>query len=180
GLAIVAVLTVLTPYTPMLFMGEEWAASTPWQFFTSHPEPELGRATAEGRIAEFAAMGWDAAVVPDPQDPATFTRSKLDWSERESGVHARILSLYRALTALRRRIPSLTDPAFRSVVAEADEERRIFRLRRDEVEIIVNFSETEVAVALEGGEAVLLATDAATALIDEVLRLPARSAVVLA
>ena len=52
-------LTVLSPFTPMLFMGEEWAASTPWQFFTSHPEPELGRATAEGRIAEFAAMGWD-------------------------------------------------------------------------------------------------------------------------
>ena len=57
GLAIAAVLTLLAPFTPMLFMGEEWAASTPWQFFTSHPEPELGRATAEGRIAEFAAHG---------------------------------------------------------------------------------------------------------------------------
>jgi maltooligosyltrehalose trehalohydrolase len=81
GLAIAAALTVLSPFTPMLFMGEEWAASTPWQFFTSHPEPDLGRATAEGRIAEFERMGWDPAVVPDPQDPETFRRSKLDWGE---------------------------------------------------------------------------------------------------
>src|SRR5918993_1544848 len=94
GLAIAAVLTVLSPFTPMLFMGEEWAASTPWQFFTSHPEPELGRATAEGRIAEFAAMGWDRSVVPDPQDPQTFTRSKLQWDERDAGIHARTLALY--------------------------------------------------------------------------------------
>ena len=57
----------------MLFMGEEYGATTPWQFFTSHPEPELGKATAEGRIKEFERMGWDPAVVPDPQDPETFT-----------------------------------------------------------------------------------------------------------
>ena len=52
----------------MLFMGEEWGATTPWQFFTAHPEPELGRATAARPIEEFARMGWDPAVVPDPQD----------------------------------------------------------------------------------------------------------------
>ena len=80
-LACAALLTLAGPFTPMLFQGEEWAASTPFQFFTSHPEPELGKATAEGRIAEFERMGWDPAVVPDPQDPATFERSKLDWSE---------------------------------------------------------------------------------------------------
>jgi hypothetical protein len=58
-LRLAAAATLLSPFTPMLFMGEEWGASTPWQFFTSHPEPDLGRATAEGRIAEFARMGWD-------------------------------------------------------------------------------------------------------------------------
>ena len=58
-LAIAAVLTLTSAFTPMLFMGEEWGATTPWQFFTAHPEPELGRATAEGRIQEFARMGWD-------------------------------------------------------------------------------------------------------------------------
>jgi maltooligosyltrehalose trehalohydrolase len=89
----------------MLFMGEEWAATTPWQFFTSHPEPELGKATAEGRIAEFARMGWDPAVVPDPQDPQTYLRSKLDWSELSGRENARMLEWYRALAALRRTVP---------------------------------------------------------------------------
>ena len=97
----------------MLFQGEEWAASTPFQFFTSHPEPELGRATAEGRIAEFERMGWDPAVVPDPQDPATFERSKLDWSEARHRRGTRGCStVYRRLAALRRALPELTDPAF--------------------------------------------------------------------
>ena len=85
-LAVGATLVLTSPFTPMLFMGEEWGASTPWQFFTSHPEPELGKATAEGRIGEFAEHGWDADVVPDPQDPETFTRSKLDWSELVAGA----------------------------------------------------------------------------------------------
>ena len=84
-LACAALLTLCGPFTPMLFQGEEWAASTPFQFFTSHPEEELGRATAEGRIAEFARHGWDPDAVPDPQDPATFERSKLDWSELDVG-----------------------------------------------------------------------------------------------
>ncbi|MET0297714.1 MAG: malto-oligosyltrehalose trehalohydrolase [Microbacterium sp.] len=179
GLAIAAVLTVLTPYTPMLFMGEEWAASTPWQFFTSHPEPELGRATAEGRIAEFAAMGWDESVVPDPQDPQTFLRSKLDWQELGDGTHARMLALYRALTALRARVPALTDPAFAALEASADEDERWFRLRRGSVEILVNFSDETRALVVGAEPAVLLSTDAATALTGESIRLAPRSAVVL-
>ena len=79
-----------------------WAASTPFQFFTSHPEEELGKATAEGRIAEFARHGWDPEAVPDPQDPATFERSKLDWSELESDRGRRMLGGYRNLVRLRR------------------------------------------------------------------------------
>ncbi|MGB4776929.1 malto-oligosyltrehalose trehalohydrolase, partial [Microbacterium sp.] len=94
-LAVAAVLTLTAPGTPMLFMGEEWGASTPWQFFTSHPEPELAAATRRGRTEEFAGMGWDPALVPDPNDPATFQRSKLDWSEVARGDHARLLDLYR-------------------------------------------------------------------------------------
>ena len=68
-LACAALLTLCGPFTPMLFMGEEWAASTPFQFFTSHPEPDLGRATAEGRIAEFERMGWDAVRGARPAGP---------------------------------------------------------------------------------------------------------------
>ncbi|MDN3494529.1 malto-oligosyltrehalose trehalohydrolase [Planococcus sp. APC 4015] len=179
GLAIAAVLTVLTPFTPMLFMGEEWAASTPWQFFTSHPEPELGRATAEGRIAEFEAMGWDESVVPDPQDPQTFLRSKLVWDERDTGRHARLLALYRALIALRSEVAALTDPSFASVQASADEDERWFRLRRGAVEILVNFSHETRTLEVGDSPDVLLSTDAATALIGEAISLPPRSAVVI-
>ena len=133
----------------MLFMGEEWAASTPFQFFTSHPEPELGKATAEGRIEEFERMGWDPAVVPDPQDPATFQRSKLDWSELAAGRHAVLLDVYRRLAgAAARACPSSRDPSFASTcTAEADEGRRVFALRRGDLLLAVNFGDVPVDAA---------------------------------
>lgn len=180
GLAIAAVLTVLSPFTPMLFMGEEWAASTPWQFFTSHPEPELGRATAEGRIAEFAAMGWDRSVVPDPQDPETFARSKLDWDEKERDVHARLLGLYRSLIALRRDEPDLTDPAFGALEADADETTRVFRLRRGGTQILVNFADEARRMPVPPSASVLLTTHDGFTIDQADAVLPARSAVVLA
>jgi len=177
-LAIAAVFTLCSPYTPMLFQGEEWGASTPWQFFTSHPEPDLGRATAEGRIAEFAAMGWDPATVPDPQDPKTFERSKLDWSELAGEEHARLLTLYRELIALRRTLPALTDPDFARLRASFDDDLRWFRLERDDVSIVANFGESEVTLpVLEA--TVVLSTDAAARLDGTTLVLPSHAAVIL-
>ncbi|MFE7845101.1 malto-oligosyltrehalose trehalohydrolase [Microbacterium sp. NPDC057407] len=179
GLAIGAVLTLLAPFTPMLFMGEEWAASTPWQFFTSHPEPELGEATAKGRKAEFARMGWDESVVPDPQDPETFHRSKLDWDETDAGFHARLLSVYRELIALRRALPGVTDPDFRHVSASADEDARWFRLRRPGAEVLVNFSTRAVELDVEDGGRIVFATDASATMAAGRAELPPRSAVVV-
>jgi maltooligosyltrehalose trehalohydrolase len=180
GMAIAAVLTVLAPFTPMLFMGEEWAASTPWQFFTSHPEAELGAATARGRKAEFARMGWDESLVPDPQDPETFLRSKLRWDEKDAGTHARILVLYRELLALRRARPELTDPDFHALTATADDGGRCFRLRRGGTEILVNFSAEPARLPVDGSRRVLLSTDATASAEDGFVALPPRSAVVVA
>jgi maltooligosyltrehalose trehalohydrolase len=177
-LAVGAVLTVLSPFTPMLFMGEEWGATTPWQFFTSHPEPELGKATAEGRIAEFAAMGWDPDSVPDPQDPQTFENSKLDWSELAGVDHARLLALYRELIALRHTLPALTHPSFERLRASYDDESRWFRLERDDVSVVANFGDEELALPVLSGS-VILSTDAAADLAGTTLTLPAHSAVVL-
>ena len=168
-LGIAAVLTLLGPYTPMLFMGEEWGASTPFQFFTSHPEPELGRATAQGRISEFARMGWNPALVPDPQDPATFQRSKLDWSEpvAPESQHARLLALYRQLTRLRRTVPEFTDPDFRELKvsfsegALFDSETRWLELHRGpDLRILINLAAVPLAAppALLGSVAVMLET----------------------
>ncbi len=141
-LAIAAVLTLLGPNTPMLFMGEEWAASTPWQFFTSHPEPELAEATARGRIAEFARMGWDESRVPNPQDPATFERSKLRWDERLVGRHARILDFYRAVIRLRRARPDLTDARFGTATVEVVDPAGAIVVRRERTAIVVNLCDT--------------------------------------
>ena len=105
-LALAAVLVLTSPFTPMLFMGEEWAARTPWAFFVDNPNEEMARATREGRVAEFERMGWNRNEIPDPQDEQTFVRSKLDWSEPEREDHREMLELYRDLIALRRSGPS--------------------------------------------------------------------------
>jgi maltooligosyltrehalose trehalohydrolase len=182
-LAIAAVLTLTGPFTPMLFMGEEWGATTPWQFFTSHPEPELGAATAEGRIREFEKMGWDPAVVPDPQDAETFQRSKLDWSELSEGDHARLLVLYRSLAQLRRDRPDLTDPRMTRISTEFDDEAKWFALHRagrggGGTSVIVNFA--DFPVALPYGGTLLLATTQSVAASSSEMLLGARSAGIIA
>lgn len=90
-LKIAAALLLTSPFVPLLFQGEEWAAGTPFQYFTDHPDPELGRAVSEGRRREFSYFGWEPQDVPDPQDPATYQRSKLDWSEVTGGVQEGML-----------------------------------------------------------------------------------------
>ncbi|MCD4526782.1 malto-oligosyltrehalose trehalohydrolase [Nocardioides sp. cx-173] len=170
-LACAALLTLAGPFTPMLFQGEEWAAPEPFQFFTSHPEPELGKATAEGRIAEFERMGWDPAVVPDPQDPETFRRSKLDWSQLEHGRHARILDVYRRLASLRRALPELTDPSFMRTACRADEDARTFVMERGAVTVAVNLSEEPRVLDVRDGE-VLFMTESGADLADGRLTLP--------
>jgi maltooligosyltrehalose trehalohydrolase len=170
-LACAALLTLAGPFTPMLFQGEEWAAATPFQFFTSHPEEELGRVTAEGRIAEFAEHGWDPATVPDPQDPATFRRSRLDWTEPTGDRGARMLAVYQRLAELRRTLPELTDPAFTHVSCEADEERRLLVLRRGAVTIAVNFGDRPAETAVADA-APLFETPSGATYADGVLRLP--------
>lgn len=104
-------LLLLSPYTPLLWMGQEWAATTPFQYFTDHPE-ELGKLVTEGRRKEFgkfSAFG-DPAVrerIPDPQAPSTFESSRLRWDEAERPPHAGVRTLYRELLALRRTHPAL-------------------------------------------------------------------------
>jgi maltooligosyltrehalose trehalohydrolase len=121
-------LLLLSPATPLLFMGQEWAASSPFQFFTDH-EPELGRLVTAGRRAEFAGFAAFAGeTVPDPQSPATFERSKLRWDERAAPPHAGVLRLYRDLLDLRRH-PALRERSRESVAVVALGERTV-ALRR--------------------------------------------------
>jgi maltooligosyltrehalose trehalohydrolase len=177
-LSIAAILTLAGPFTPMLFMGEEWGASTPWQFFTAHPEKELGEATATGRIAEFEKMGWDPDVVPDPQEPSTFADSKLVWSESGEGDHARLLELYRSLARLRATVPDLTDPRFGRTTCEFDDDEKWFVMHRGATSVVVNFASHPAMLAVGG--TVLLATENDIAASAAAVVLPAHSAAILA
>ena len=150
-LRVAAGLLLTSPFTPMLWMGEEWGATTPWQFFTSHPEPELGAAVARGRREEFASHGWESDVdVPDPQDPATFERSKLDWSEVDGERQAELLEWYRRLIGLRRARPELTDPWLPGVRVAYDEDARWLVVTRGGLRVAVNLAGERQPVPLDG------------------------------
>ncbi|KQS08778.1 malto-oligosyltrehalose trehalohydrolase [Curtobacterium sp. Leaf183] len=174
GLVIAAALTLLGPFTPMLFMGEEFAATTPWQFFTSHPEPELGKVTAEGRIKEFAQHGWDESVVPDPQDPATFQDSKLDWSDAASARGSAILRAYRVLVALRRTDEAFVDPRYEANAVRFDEDQRWLVLTRgllgptaSPVHVVVNFLDDAATVPVPGATGEVLYAFGAASVDDD-------------
>jgi maltooligosyltrehalose trehalohydrolase len=179
-LAVGATLVLTAPFTPMLFMGEEWGAATPWQFFTSHTDPEIGRATAEGRKAEFAQHGWDADEVPDPQDPATFTRSKLDWSEVDREPHAHLLAVHRALIALRRAHPDLVDPDLSAVQVGWDDADRWLVVHRGSLRIVANLAGEPREIDLDvRAHDVLFASGELPTLSGTTVTLPAESAAVL-
>lgn len=175
-LAIKAALALGSPYTAMLFMGEEWASSRPFQFFSSHPEPELAKATAEGRKAEFADHGWDAADIPDPQDPETFLRSKLHWDEVDDPDHAPMLTFYRDLISLRRTEPDMADPWLDHLVVDYDEDQRWIAMHRGNIAIACNLGTDDVTVPVSGE---LLLTWGKPAVSAEFSVLPGHSVAIL-
>jgi maltooligosyltrehalose trehalohydrolase len=130
ALRVAAAVTLFSPCTPLLFMGEEWLESAPFQFFTDHVDPEIADATREGRRREFADFAAFAGEeVPDPQALETFLSSKLHPHEPDP--------LYRELLARRRELP-------RELEAEADEEARVLRLRRGDARLVADFGNRRV------------------------------------
>ncbi|MDL5158647.1 malto-oligosyltrehalose trehalohydrolase [Actinomycetospora termitidis] len=156
-LACGAALVFCSPFTPMLFMGEEWGASTPWAFFVGFEDPELQDAVREGRRREFAEHGWGAEEVPDPTDVATFERSRLDWTEAEEGQHAWLLEVHRDLIALRRSERELADPRLDRVRCDVDAGARTLVLHRGALRLVVNLGAGEATVAVDGATEVLWA-----------------------
>lgn len=143
---IAAALLLTSPFTPMLFAGEEWAASTPFLYFTNHADPAVGRAVSEGRRREFAAFGWKPDEVPDPQSRATFERSKLRWDELDRPPHNEMLDFYRRLIRLRRTLP------WPRVVESCCEAPQIL-FRRDSVEVRADVETDDVAIVENGSNA---------------------------
>ncbi|HET7535999.1 MAG TPA: DUF3459 domain-containing protein, partial [Candidatus Didemnitutus sp.] len=137
-----ATLLLLAPQVPLLFQGEEWAASTPFLYFTDHADPELGRAVTEGRRREFPSE----VPVPDPQAADTFQRSQLQWTERELPRHSEMLGWYRRLIALRKKIRHAP------CEVQCDAAAGWLTLRRGPVLALFNFSELAQPVPVPEGK----------------------------
>jgi maltooligosyltrehalose trehalohydrolase len=160
--ALAAFCTLLAPFTPMLFMGEEYGEDAPFQFFSDHIDKRIAKATREGRRREFAAFAeFHRQEIPDPQSPATFEASKLSHTPDPE-----LARLYSELLRIRRRLPA-GDPdeiAF-------DEAARWLRVRRSPFELVCNFGDAPAAVPCAGSE-VELATHGAPAARDGQIELP--------
>jgi maltooligosyltrehalose trehalohydrolase len=122
-------LVLLSPFVPLLFMGEEYGETAPFLYFTDHGDDELNRAVREGRAREFAAFA-RAGELLDPHDPEAFARSRLDWTMRAHGSHAQLLSFYRGLLWLRRELAPLRRLSLRDASVTAVEDANTLLLRR--------------------------------------------------
>ena len=178
-LKIAAALLLTAPFVPMLFQGEEWGTTSPFQYFTAHDDPELGRSVSEGRRNEFAAFGWDPSTVPDPQASETFERSCLQWGEVTSPKHAELLQWYRPLIALRRQCPSLCDGNYGVAAITVDEGQQRMSIRRGTVLVTCNLGEASATFDVGGNLRLVLASDPKVCCSGGALYLPTESVAVV-
>ncbi|MEA1943754.1 MAG: malto-oligosyltrehalose trehalohydrolase [Euryarchaeota archaeon] len=147
ALKLAAGAVLLSPYIPLIFMGEEYGEESPFLYFVSHSDPDLIAAVREGRKAEFQDFKWQEEP-PDPQSHETFLRSRLRWEKRGEGRHKVLLEFYRRLIQLRRLIPALSNPERKSIEVSGMEEEKLVFLRRwhDESQVlcIMNFNRRDI------------------------------------
>ena len=176
---IAAALVLLGPSLPMLFQGEEWAASTPFQYFADHEDPETARLVSEGRKKEFAVFGWDPRSIPDPEKRDTFNRSKLNWDEIDAGDHAEMLKWHRDLIRLRRSTTALNngEPGKTNVLYV--QEQMWISMRRGDISVDVNLGKTERQMPVTEGAELLLASRESVKLDGAELILPPDTVAVL-
>ncbi|HKR26387.1 MAG TPA: malto-oligosyltrehalose trehalohydrolase [Acidobacteriaceae bacterium] len=155
---IAAAMVMTAPFVPMIFQGEEWAASAPFLFFTNH-DPELGKQVSAGRAREFARFGWKPEDIPDPQAKETYTRSQLNWNERAEGCHAEMLEWYRRLIALRRSTPDLLDGDLSSVHARCSESKQWLAMERGSITVAFSLAAQTVEVPVRPGSRIALQSE---------------------
>jgi len=161
---------ILAPFLPMLFMGEEYCEPAPFQYFTSHSDNDLIEAVRKGRREEFDDFAW-AGEAPDPHDEETFRRSRLTRKENAS-----LRSLYKQLLTIRRETPALRSLDLTAVETHGDDERQVLLVRRADVLVAYNFSESvqEIAIPFEAGKWLPMMETGATVK-DNVIHLPPTS-----
>lgn len=148
--AIGAALYLLGPGTPMIFMGEEFAASSPWQFFTDFEDEGMAEAVRTGRRAEFGGHGWAASDVPDPQSRATRDASVLRWDELLSEPHASLLGWYKQLIALRRTVIGTSETRFAHVTCDVGVDASSFTMTHRGISVAADLVRDAVTVSAPG------------------------------
>jgi maltooligosyltrehalose trehalohydrolase len=172
-------LVLTAPFVPMLFQGEEFAASTPFLYFADHEDEAMAKLVSEGRKREFAAFGWDESQIPNPEDVDTFRKSRLNWSEIDEGVHRDMLEWTRSLIRLRRSCLSLNDGDLGHMKIAFDEDKKWLRMDRHLVTVLMNLGEQAVEFAVDAGAAVVLTSDPAVTLEAGTATVPRDSIVIV-
>ena len=178
-LKIGAALVLLSPFIPMLFQGEEFAASSPFQYFSGYNDPQMARAVSEGRKNEFAAFGWNPEDVPDPQSPETFKRSKLNWPEIGEPPHSVLLEWHKRLIALRRSSSDLTSARLEDVDVDFDEKSCYLKLRRGAFTVISNLAAVPLSAVIGQRDEIVLSSDEGITREFQRLSLPPESVIIL-
>lgn len=151
-------LVMTAPFLPLLFQGEEFAASTPFQYFAHHEDEQMARSVSEGRKREFTAFGWRPEDVPDPDSRETFERSKLKWDEVQNGTHAEMMDWCKRLIALRRGSAALNDGEPGQTKVRYDEAKRWLVMDRGQVRVMCNLGSTAVELENQGGYRLMLSS----------------------
>ena len=176
---IAAAVVLMSPFVPMIFHGEEWAASSPFLYFADHADPALAKAVSEGRRREFESFGWDPKSIPDPESRKTFLRSKLNWDEAGKEDHAHMRAWYRDLIRLRRTMPSLNNGQPGNTRVCFEEAGEWLTVERGEVATHCNLSAGERSFAAPEGSRLLLCSRAGLAIEGSTLTLPADSVAIV-
>jgi maltooligosyltrehalose trehalohydrolase len=176
---IAAALVMTSPFIPMIFQGEEWAASSPFQYFADHDDLELARAVSSGRKKEFQAFGWKPDSIPDPEKRETYIRSKLKWDEAREGSHGLMLAWYRELIHLRRTTPALNDGEPGNASVMFDEEAKWLSIKRGDIEVHCNLGERHHRIALREASMLVLTSRTAIVMEEGAVSLPPDSVVIV-
>lgn len=176
---IAAGIVLMSPFIPLLFQGEEFAASSPFQYFANHDDPSLAESIREGRKREFAAFGWKPDEIPNPDEAETFERSKLKWDEAHEGKHEEMLEWSRQLIHLRRHTPCLNDGDLTHLKIRFDEKKRWLTMDRGLVRVFCNLGEEPAELENPGGFILSLGSRDDIEVAEDKVRLPPDSIAIL-